>query len=89
VKRFGYPDQLRTMPEYDYASGPFDPMQSLRFRLERLLKGASAFPYFAPEFGQESYCRLFSEADAEYQDTHSSGNRSPWIPQSADVASNK
>lgn len=46
VTLFGFPDQFRVMEAHDYSRGPYDPAQTMRGRLRRLLgRPAERFDY--------------------------------------------
>lgn len=64
VERFQYPDRFRPLPMHDYASGPFNPRNSRRFRLNQLISRNSAFPYAQPNFGPQEYRVLFEALES-------------------------
>lgn len=61
VERFAFPDRYRPLPTHEYTAGPFEPAQSLRYRVNRLYQGTRAFPFDRPGFGVAECRTLFHE----------------------------
>lgn len=59
VERFAFPERFRPVPSHDYCAGPFKPLESLRYRMQKIFAGQLAFAYDTPGWSESEYRRLF------------------------------
>jgi hypothetical protein len=57
LERFGFPDQFRRVPAYDYARAPFDPSRTWLRRVTRLLhaRTAARAAFYPPSLTAREY----------------------------------